>query len=64
MHTNQLAVLTPDEISACMEQHANYCRDNPDAPDWQARFDRAQEWAMRMPDCPLEQQVEIYEATP
>jgi len=60
--TVQFAAVTAEEITQCFALHMGYCRDNPDAPDWQEHYDRAQHWSRLLPDCPLEDQIKVYEA--
>lgn len=62
MQTVQLTALTSEEVSACFALHMAYCRDNPDATDWQQHHDRALEFARMLPDTPLETQIKLYEA--
>lgn len=62
MTTVHFYPLTDWQVQRLIALEMGYCRDNPDAPDWHAHHGEACRLARLLPDCPLELQVELYEA--
>lgn len=57
-----LAPVTTEEIAHLYALHYGYCEANPESVDYDTRYQRAMEWARRLPDAPLEILIQDCEA--